>query len=99
MLDCEGHGHKAVVYKSHFPPLRHSVVTETPADTLANKPRLTKDQALCSLCPHDKYDMVGIWHIDCTKFTIKPICLLSPLFISKHICPAWNPCNDVNMLC
>ena len=55
MLDCEGHGHKAVVYKSHFPPLRHSVVTETPADTLANKPRLTKDQALCSLYPHDKY--------------------------------------------
>ena len=53
MSDCEGHGHKAVVYKSHFPPLRHSVVTETPARYLANKPRLTKDQALCSLCPHD----------------------------------------------
>ena len=51
MLDCEGHGHKAVVYKSHFLPLRHSVVTETPADTLANKPHLTKDQALCCLCP------------------------------------------------
>ena len=32
--------YKAVVYKSHFPPLRHSVVTETPADTLANEPRL-----------------------------------------------------------
>ena len=43
MSDREGHGHKAVVYKSHFPPLRHAVVTETPADTLANKPRLTKD--------------------------------------------------------
>ena len=40
MSDCEGHGQKAVVYKSHFPPLRHSVVTETPANTLANKPRL-----------------------------------------------------------
>ena len=26
MLDCEGHGHKVVVYKSHFPLLRHSVV-------------------------------------------------------------------------
>ena len=51
--DREGHGHKAVVYKSHFLPLRHSVVTETPTDTLANKPRLTKDQALCSICPHD----------------------------------------------
>ena len=55
MSDREGHGHKAVVYKSHFPPLRHSVVTETPADTLANKPHLTKDQALCSLCPHDNF--------------------------------------------
>ena len=42
MSDCEGHGHKAVVYKSHFPPLRDSVVTETPADTLANKQHLTK---------------------------------------------------------
>ena len=45
--------HSITVYKSHFPPLRHSVVTETPADTLANKPRLTKDHTLCSLCPHD----------------------------------------------
>ena len=54
MSDCEGHGHKAIVYKSHFLPLRHSVVTKTPADTLTNKPRLTKDQALCSLCPYDK---------------------------------------------
>ena len=53
LSDREGHGHKAVVYKSHFPPLRHSVVTKTPADTLTNKPHLTKDQALCSLCPHD----------------------------------------------
>ena len=53
LSDREGHGHKAVVYKSHFLPLRHSVVTETPADTLGNKQRLTKDQALCSLCPHD----------------------------------------------
>ena len=50
MLDCEGHGHKAIVYKSNFLPVRHSVVTETPARYLANKPRLTKDQALC---PHD----------------------------------------------
>ena len=55
MSDHEGHGHKAVVYKSHFPLLRHSVVTETPADILANKPCLTKDQALCSSCPHDNY--------------------------------------------
>ena len=40
MLDREGHGHKAVVYKSYFPPLRHFSCTETPTDTLANKPRL-----------------------------------------------------------
>ena len=44
MSDREGHGHKAVVYKSHFPATKAlsntSVVTETPADTLANKPRL-----------------------------------------------------------
>ena len=53
MSDHEGHGHKAVVYKSHFLPLRHSVVTETPARYLANKPCLTKDQALSSLCPHN----------------------------------------------
>ena len=54
LSDCEHRGHKAVVYKSHFLPLRHSVVTETPTRYLGNKPRLTKDQALCSLCPHDK---------------------------------------------
>ena len=50
MSDHEGQGHKAVLYKSHFPATKalHSqtVVTETPTDTLANKPRLTKDQAL-----------------------------------------------------
>ena len=52
MLDREGHGHKAVVYKSHFPPLRHSVVTETPARYLANKPRLSKGKApLLSFAP------------------------------------------------
>ena len=43
MSDREGHGHKAIVYKSHFPPLRHSVVTETPADTLANKKVLLRE--------------------------------------------------------
>ena len=40
MSDHEGHGHKAIVYKSHFPLLRHFSCTETPTDTLANKPRL-----------------------------------------------------------
>ena len=45
LSDREGHGHKAVLYKSHFPPLRRSVVRETPLYTLANKPRLhTKDK-------------------------------------------------------
>ena len=36
MSDREGHGHKAVLYKSHFPPLRHSVDSvdrETPLYT------------------------------------------------------------------
>ena len=58
MSDHEGHGHKAVVYKSHFLPLRHSVVTETPTDTLANKPHLTKDQALCSICPTTEWNTI-----------------------------------------
>ena len=61
MSDREGHGYKAIVYKSHFPPLRHSVVTETPADTLANKPCITKDQALCYLCPHDDVSSIFAW--------------------------------------
>ena len=51
LSDRKGHGHKAVVCKSHFPPLRHFSCTETPTDTLANKPRLTKGIALCSLWP------------------------------------------------
>ena len=38
--DHEGHGHKAIVYKSYFPPLRHSVVAETPGDI--NAPYDTK---------------------------------------------------------
>ena len=28
MSDREGHGHWAVLYKSHFPPLRHSIVIQ-----------------------------------------------------------------------
>ena len=62
LSDREGQGHRAVVYKSHFPATKaldsQTVVTETPTDTLANKPRLTKDQALCYICPHD---MVAAW--------------------------------------
>ena len=55
LSDREGHGHKAVVYKSHFPPLRHFSCNRDTSGYLANKPRLTKDQALCSLCPHDRF--------------------------------------------
>ena len=52
MLDHEGHGHKSIVYKSLFLPLRYSVVTETPADTLANKPHLhTKAYSLFFMPP------------------------------------------------
>ena len=29
LLDCKGHGHKAIVYKGHFPPLRQFML-ETP---------------------------------------------------------------------
>ena len=57
MSDCEGHGHKAVVYKSHFPTTKalhsHSVVTETPADTLANKPRLLQRPSSLLFMPHN----------------------------------------------
>ena len=35
MSDREGHGHKAIVYKSHFPPLRQFIV-ETPPRILSN---------------------------------------------------------------
>ena len=55
MLDREGHGHKAIVYKSHFPPLRHAVVTETPADTLANKSRLIRDNKTLFFMPPRQY--------------------------------------------
>ena len=34
MSDREGHGHKAVLYKSHFPPLRHSVQRHSVRDTV-----------------------------------------------------------------
>ena len=55
MSDREGHGHKAIVYKSHFPPLRHFSCTETPTDTLANKPRLqTRPKSLFFMPPRVK---------------------------------------------
>ena len=33
MSDREGHGHKAVLYKSHFLPLRHSFSTSVDRET------------------------------------------------------------------
>ena len=57
LSDREGHGHKAVVYKSHFPTTKalhsHSVVTETPADTLAYKPRLLQRPSSLFFMPHN----------------------------------------------
>ena len=90
MLDREGHGHKAVVYKSHFLPLRHSVVTETPADTLANKPRLTKDQALCSLCPHDRNITNFAFQENTSGLNKKFFCLFNDL--------NWNLCFRFSFL-
>ena len=46
LSDRECHGHNTVVYKSHFPPLRHCIVIETPAIYLASKPCLCKGKAL-----------------------------------------------------
>ena len=35
VLDFKGHGHKAAVYKSHFPPPKHLVVIQTPVNIYA----------------------------------------------------------------
>ena len=51
LSDCEGHGHKAVVYKSHSPLLRHFSCIETPTDTLANKPHLLQRPSSWFLMP------------------------------------------------
>ena len=58
MSDREGHGHKAVLYKSHFPPLRHSVHSFSQRHHCIH--RLINDvyykgQALCYSLPHDSY--------------------------------------------
>ena len=57
VLDREGHGHKAIVYKSHFPATEalhsHSVVRENPADTLANKPCLLQRPSSLLFMLHD----------------------------------------------
>ena len=58
MSDCEGHGHKAVVYKSHFPPLRHSVVQRHQQIHWLINHVYSKDPSLSSLCPHDTYQIV-----------------------------------------
>ena len=63
MSDREGHDHKAVVYKSHFPATKalhsYSVVTETPADTLAIKPRLLQRPRSLLFMPHDTLQVIN----------------------------------------
>ena len=77
MSDCEGHGHKAVVYKSHFPPLRHFSCTETPTDTLANKPRLqAKTRSLFFMPPRQfrhGTPVISVKQVSITGRVPKPI--------------------------
>ena len=53
MSDREGHGHKAVLYKSQFPPLRHSFRQRHCCIHRLINHVYTKDQALCYSLPHD----------------------------------------------
>ena len=53
MSDHEGHGHKAVLYKSQFPPLRHSLLERHHCIHRLINHVYTKDQALCYSLPHD----------------------------------------------
>ena len=83
MSDCEGHGHKAVVYKSHFPPLRHSVVTETPADTLAYKPHLHTKTRFILYAPMTLLGVIR-WFKCKTTYTITHGNLLSAIWDTSH---------------
>ena len=60
MSDPEGHGHKAVLYKSHFPPLRHSVHQLTERHhcihRLINHVYYQRTKTLCYSLPHDNYN-------------------------------------------
>ena len=53
MLDREGHGHKAVLYKSHFLPLRHSFSQRHHCIHRLINHVYYKGQALCYSLPHD----------------------------------------------
>ena len=61
MLDHEGHGHKAIIYKSHFPPLRHSVVQRHQQIHWLINHVYSKEPSLCSLCPHDRFEDQGLY--------------------------------------
>ena len=63
MSDREGHGHKAVLYKSHFLPLRHSFSQRHHCIHRLINHVYTKDQALCYSLPHDSN------HLDLDKNT------------------------------
>ena len=55
MSDREGHGHKAVLYKSHFPPLRHSFSQRHHCIHRLINHVYYKGQLLCYSLPHDNY--------------------------------------------
>ena len=54
MSDREGHGHKAVLYKSHFLPLRHSFRQRHRCIHRLINHVYTKDKALSYSLPHDR---------------------------------------------
>ena len=63
MSDREGHGHKAVLYKSHFPPLRHSVHSFSQRHhcihRLINHVYTQRPKSHYLSVPHDKYHWVN----------------------------------------
>ena len=62
MLDREGHGHKAVLYKSQFPPLRHSFRQRHRCIHRLINHVYTKDQTLCYSLPHDNNNDTTLIH-------------------------------------
>ena len=58
MLDREGHGHKAVLYKSHFPPLRHSFSQRHHCIHRLINHVYTKGQARSYSLSHDICEMI-----------------------------------------
>ena len=57
MSDREGHGHKAVLYNSQFPPLRHSFRQRHRCIHRLINHVYTKDQALCYSLPDDSTEV------------------------------------------